>query len=148
MHVLKFLLALSDFYEADLLLPPGAPLRDKRWYLENLNIDIGDIRVKRYVKGAANDYDIWLSAANESIIFANTPKSFNIVFFPFVAQDGDGITHIANSNYTASHVRDRYRTQDVMVIYPSIAPDELRPGLKEPMILHVSRFAIPSALPT
>jgi GT2 family glycosyltransferase/glycosyltransferase involved in cell wall biosynthesis len=144
-HVLKFLLALSDFYEADLLVPSGIPLRDRRWYRENLNIDIGDIRVKRYAKGAADNYDIWLSAANERIVFAKTPKRFNIVFFPFVAQDGDGITHIANSNYTASHVRDRYGTQDVMVIYPSIAPDELRPGLKEPMILHVSRFAMPSA---
>ncbi|MGQ9571582.1 MAG: glycosyltransferase [Dehalococcoidia bacterium] len=145
MHVLKFLLALSDFYEADLLVPPGVPVRDRRWYRENLNIDIGDIRVRRYDKGAADEYDIWLSAANESIVFAKTAKRFNIVFFPFVAQDGDGITHIANSNYTASHVRERYRTEDVMVIYPSIACDELRPGLKEPLILHVSRFALPSA---
>ena len=143
--MLKFLLALSDFYEVDLLVPSGVPLRDRRWYLENLNIDIGDISVKRYAKGAADKYDIWLSAANESIVFAKTPKSYNIVFFPFVAQDGSGITHIANSNYTASHTRERYGTQDVMVIYPSIAPDELRPGLKEPMILHVSRFAVPSA---
>lgn len=144
-HVLKFLLALSEFYDVELLIPSGAPLRDRKWYRENLNIDIGDISVKRYAKGAADKYDIWLSAANERIVFAKTPKSFNIVFFPFVAQDGSGITHIANSNYTASHVRDRYGTQDVMVIYPSIAPDELRPGLKEPMILHVSRFALPSA---
>ncbi|MDP2948502.1 MAG: glycosyltransferase [Chloroflexota bacterium] len=143
--MLKFLLALSDFYDVDLLLPPGTPLRDKRWYQENLNIDIGDIAVKSYATGAEDNYDIWLSAANESIVFAATPKSFNIVFFPFVAQDGAGITHIANSNYTASYVRDRYGTQDVMVIYPSIAPDELRPGLKEPMILHVSRFSLPSA---
>jgi len=144
-HVLKFLLALSDFYDADLLLPPGAPLRDKKWYLENLNIDIGDIQVKSYARGGQDKYDIWLSAANERIVFAKTPKRFNIVFFPFVAQDGEGITHIANSNYTAAHVKERYGTQDVMVIYPSIAPDELRPGLKEPMILHVSRFALPSA---
>jgi GT2 family glycosyltransferase/glycosyltransferase involved in cell wall biosynthesis len=144
-HVLKFLLALSDFYDVDLLLPPGAPLRDKRWYQDNLNIDIGDIEVKSYATRAEDNYDIWLSAANESIVFAKTPKRFNIVFFPSVAQDGAGITHIANSNYTASYVRDRYGTQDVMVIYPSIAPDELRPGLKEPTILHVSRFALPSA---
>jgi GT2 family glycosyltransferase/glycosyltransferase involved in cell wall biosynthesis len=144
-HVLKFLLALSDFYDVNLLLPPGTPLRDKRWYQENLNIDIGDVEVRSYATGAEDNYDIWLSAANESIVFAKTSKRFNIVFFPFVAQDGDGITHIANSNYTASHVRDRYGTQDVMVIYPSIGPDELRPGLKEPMILHVSRFALPSA---
>ncbi len=145
MHVLKFLLALSDFYEVDLLVPAGTPARDRRWYLENLNIDIGDISIKRYSKGAADKYDIWLSAADESIVFAKTPKSYNIVFFPFVAQDGDGITHLASSNYTASYVRDRYRTQNVMVIYPSIAPADLHPGLKEPMILHVSRFAVPSA---
>jgi GT2 family glycosyltransferase/glycosyltransferase involved in cell wall biosynthesis len=144
-HVLKFLLALSDFYDVDLLLPPGTPLRDKRWYRQNLNIDIRNVEVKRYAAGAEDNYDIWLSAANESIVLARTPKSFNIVFFPFVAQDGSGITHIANSNYTASHVRERYGTQDVMVIYPSIAPDELPPGIKEPTILHVSRFTLPSA---
>ena len=144
-HVLKFALALTDFYDVDLLLPPGAPLRDKKWYRENLNIDIGDIEVKRYARGAQDKYDIWISAANESIVFAKTSKAFNIVFFPFVAQDGEGITHIANSNYTAAYVRERYGTHDVIVIYPTIAPDDFPPGLKEPMILHVSRFSLPSA---
>jgi GT2 family glycosyltransferase/glycosyltransferase involved in cell wall biosynthesis len=144
-HVLKFALALTDFYDVDLLLPRGAPLRDKKWYTENLNIDIGDIEVKSYAAGAENKYDIWISAANERIVFAKTPKSFNIVFFPFVAQNGEGITHIANSNYTARHVKERYGTQDVIVIYPSIAPDDFPPGLKEPLILHVSRFSLPSA---
>ncbi len=78
MHVLRFLLALSDFYDVELLLPPGSPVRDKRWYQENLNIDIEDIEVKSYSKGAEDSYDIWLSAANERMLFAKTPKSFNI----------------------------------------------------------------------
>jgi len=78
--VLKLALALSDFYDVDVLLPPGAPLRNKRWYLENLDIDIGDVEVKGYTRGAEEKYDIWLSAASERIILAKTPKRFNIDF--------------------------------------------------------------------
>lgn len=144
-HALQLLLAVAPYYDVHLLLPPGTPLRDRQWYQDNLSIDIGDIEVHPYDSGLEDTYDIWLSVWNEHIWPARTPKRLNMVFFPFVSLDGAGYTHITNSDYSANYVRQRYRTDDVVVIPPSIDPDEFRTGPKEPLILHVSRFALPSA---
>ncbi len=144
-HALQLLLALTPYYNVDLLIPPGAPMRDRQWYWDNLLTDIGDIRVRQYANGVEDSYDVWLSVWNEHIWPAKTLKRLNMVFFPFVSLDGSGYTHIANSNYTAAYVRERYQTDDVVVISPCIDVKEFRTGPKEPLILHVSRFALPSA---
>ena len=144
-HALQLLIPLAEFYDVELLLPPGTPLRDRGWYLENLLIDIGDIKVRHHTAGDENSYDIWLSVWNERIWPTNTRKRFNMVFFPFVRLDGSGWTHITNSNYSAGHLRERYSTDDILIAYPTVNADEYESGPKEPMILHVSRFALPSA---
>ncbi len=144
-HALQLIIPLAPYYDVDLLLPPGTPLRDAEWYRENLRIDIGDVRVRHYSPGVEDTYDVWLSVWNERIWPARTPKRFNMVFFPFVSLDGSGYTHIANSQYTAGYLKERYNTQDIVVIPPCIEPGEFETGPKEPMILHVSRFSLPSA---
>lgn len=144
-HALQLLKALTDYYDVDLLLPPGVPLRDHQWYRDSLLLDIGGINVRHYANGIEDTYDIWLSVWNEHIWPAKTSKRFNLVFFPFVSLDGGSYTHIANSQYTAAYVRERYQTDNVVVIPPCIEAEEFRTGPKEPMILHVSRFALPSA---
>ena len=58
--------------------------------------------------------------------------------------DGQGYTHIANGEYTAAHTRRDYQTDDVIVIPPCVDVDEFETGPKEGMILHCSRFALPS----
>ena len=67
-HALELIIPLAKYFDVDLLLPPGTPLRDRAWYKENLLIDIGDIRVRHYTPGAENTYDVWLSVWNERII--------------------------------------------------------------------------------
>jgi len=143
-HVLQFLQALAPYYRVDLLLPPEAPLRSPRWFRQQLGIELEGIRVLHYRPGMEADYDIWVSACNDDIRPAPTPRRYNIVFFPFVPLDGRGFVHIANSRYTAEHVRQRYGTDDVAVIYPPVDNGAIRPGQKEPLVLHVSRFALPS----
>jgi len=144
-HAIQLLQALGDYYDTDLLLPPGTPLRSREWYRQAMLLEIGDINVRHYTPGCEESYDIWLSVWNERIWPAKTRKRFNMVFFPFVSLDGAGYTHIANSQYTACYVRERYGTDDVVVIPPCINADEFATGPKEPMILHVSRFALPSS---
>ena len=144
-HALQLLLPLTPYYDVDLLLLPSAPLRDRQWYWDNLLIDIGDINVKSYARGVEDNYDIWLSVWNEYIWPAKTAKRLNMVFFPFVSLDGTGYTHITNSNYSAAHLRERYQTDDVVVIPPCIEAEQFQTGPKEPLIFHVSRFALPSA---
>ena len=143
-HVLEFLLALAPYYRIDLLLPPEAPLRSRQWYREHLGIDPDGIRVLPYRPGMEAVYDIWVSACNDDIRPAPTPRRFNIVFFPFAPLDGSGFVHIANSRYTAEYVRRRYGTDDVAVVYPPVDTESIRPGAKERLVLHVSRFALPS----
>ena len=145
LHALQLLLPLTPYYDVDLLIPPGAPTRDRQWYEDNLLIDIGDINVRRYTRGVEDSYDVWLSVWNERIWPARTAKRLNMVFFPFVSLDGTGYTHITNSNYSAGYVRERYQTDDVVVVSPCIDVEEFKTGPKEPLILHVSRFALPSA---
>jgi GT2 family glycosyltransferase/glycosyltransferase involved in cell wall biosynthesis len=128
-----------------LLLPPGVPLRDRKWYIENMQIDIGSMAVRHYQPGIEDTYDVWLSVWNERLWPARTPKLFNLLFFPFVELDGEGFTHIVNSQYSAGHARARYHTDDVVVIPPHVNVDEYRTGPKEGLILHCSRFALPSA---
>lgn len=144
-HAIQLLKALTDYYDVHLLLPPGVPLRDHKWYHDSLLLDIGDIKVRHYAEGIENTHDIWLSVWNEHIWPANTPKRFNVVFFPFVFLDGAGYTQMTISEYSAAYVRERYQTDDVVIIPPCIDAEEFRTGPKEPMILHVSRFALPSA---
>src|SRR3989304_8099856 len=72
-------------------------------------------------------------------------KEFNIqrVMFPsFQAEIPDGLTLIANSRYTASHIKDRWN-KDAQVCYLPIE-SYYRVGEKEPAILHISRFAEPN----
>lgn len=144
-HALELLIPLTRYFGVDLLLPPGVPLRDRAWYLENLLIDIGDINVRHFTPGCEKTYDIWLSVWNERIWPAPTPKRFNMVFFPFVRLDGEGYTHIVNGEYAAKYTRERYATDDVVVIPPCVEVDEFATGPKEGLILHCSRFALPSA---
>jgi GT2 family glycosyltransferase/SAM-dependent methyltransferase len=144
-HALELLIPLARYFDVELLLPPGTPLRDRTWYLENLLIDIGDIRVRHFTPGCEKTYDVWLSVWNERIWPAPTPKRFNMVFFPFVQLDGAGYTHIVNGEYAAGYTRERYNTQDVVVIPPCVDVDEFATGPKEGLILHCSRFALPSA---
>ncbi len=144
-HALQLLIPLLPYFDVELLLPPGTPLRGREWYKENLLIDIGAMKVRHYTAGAENTYDVWLSVWNEKIWPAATPKRFNMVFFPFVALDGSGFVHITNSRYSAGYLRERYQTNDIVVAPPCVSVDEFRAGPKEPMILHVSRFAMPSA---
>jgi GT2 family glycosyltransferase/SAM-dependent methyltransferase len=144
-HALELLIPLARYFDVDLLLPPGTPLRDRAWYKENLLIDIGEIRVRHFAPGAEKTYDVWLSVWNERIWPAPTPKRFNMVFFPFVQLDGKGYTHITNGEFSAKYTRDRYHTDDVLVIPPCVDVEEFATGPKEGLILHVSRFALPSA---
>ncbi len=144
-HALELIIPLAKYFDVDLLLPPGTPLRDRVWYEENLMLDIADIRVKHYTPGTENAYDVWLSVWNEKIHPAPTPKRFNLVFFPFVKLDGQGYTHIVNSEYSAAHTRRDYETDDVIIIPPRVDVDEFETGPKEGLILHCSRFAIPSS---
>ncbi len=143
-HALELIIPLAKYFDVDLLLPPGTPLRDRAWYLENLLIDIGDVRVRHYTAGAERTYDVWLSVWNERIMPAPTPKRFNQVFFPFVKLDGAGYTHIVNGEYSARYTRERYQTNDVIVIPPCVDVDEFATGPKGGLILHCSRFALPS----
>ncbi|HET9476074.1 MAG TPA: methyltransferase domain-containing protein [Dehalococcoidia bacterium] len=143
-HALQLLIPLAPYYSVELLLPPGTQLRDRKWYIENLQIDIGDIKVRHYTPNCEGTYDFWLSVWNETIKPAPTPKRFNMVFFPFVSLDGAGYTHITNSDYTAGYLRERYNTDDIVVIPPHINVEEFQTGPKEPIILHCSRFALPS----
>ena len=145
MHALQLLLPLLPYFDVELLLPPGAPLRDRAWYTEHMGIDIGAMKVRHYQPGVENTFDVWLSVWNEKLWPAKTPKQFNLLFFPFVELDGAGFTHIVNSEYTAAHGRRRYHTDDVVVIPPHVNVDEYRSGPKEGLILHCSRFALPSA---
>jgi GT2 family glycosyltransferase/glycosyltransferase involved in cell wall biosynthesis/2-polyprenyl-3-methyl-5-hydroxy-6-metoxy-1,4-benzoquinol methylase len=144
-HALQLLIPLAEYYDVDLLLPPGTPPRDRKWYLENLLIDIGDIKVRHYKPGAETEYDVWLSVWNERIWESPVRKRFNMVFFPFVKLDGGGWTHITKSEYSRRHVKESYGTDDIIVAYPTVNAHEYRTGPKEPTILHVSRFALPSA---
>ena len=144
-HALEVLIPLARYFDVELLLPPGTPLRDRAWYLENLLIGIGDIRVRHFTPGSEKTYDVWLSVWNEKIWPAPTPKRFNMVFFPFVQLDGSGYTHIVNGEYSAKHTRERYHTDDVVVIPPCVNVEEWATGPKEGLILHCSRFALPSA---
>jgi len=144
-HALQLLLPLLPYFDVELLLPPGAPLRDRAWYSEHVGIDIGDMKVRHYRPGVEDTFDVWLSVWNEKLWPAKTPKQFNLLFFPFVELDGAGFTHIVNSDYTAAHGRRRYHTDDVVVIPPHVNVDEFRSGPKEGLILHCSRFALPSA---
>ncbi|MEO8456428.1 MAG: methyltransferase domain-containing protein [Chloroflexota bacterium] len=143
-HALELIIPLAKQFDVDLLLPPGTPLRDRAWYKDNLLLDIGEIRVKHYTPGAENTYDVWLSVWNEKIVAAPTPKRFNLVFFPFVKLNGEGWTHIVNSEYSRKYTREYYQTDDVIVIPPRVDVDEFETGPKEGMILHCSRFALPS----
>jgi len=144
-HTLQLLIPMTAYYDVELLLPPGAPLRDREWYRENLLLDSGAIKVRHYSSGIENTYDVWLSVWNERIWPAKTPKRFNFVFFPFVKIDGVGWKHITNSGYSASYLKERYNTDQIAIIPPCVRVDEYDPGPKEPIILHVSRFAMPSA---
>jgi GT2 family glycosyltransferase/glycosyltransferase involved in cell wall biosynthesis/ubiquinone/menaquinone biosynthesis C-methylase UbiE len=144
-HALQLLLPLLPYFQVELLLPPSAPLRDRKWYLENMQIDIGKMKVSHYSPGAEDTYDVWLSVWNEKLWPAKTPKSLNLLFFPFVELDGEGFTHIVNSEYTARHGRKRYHSDDMVVIPPYVDVDTYKTGPKEGMILHCSRFALPSA---
>jgi len=143
-HVLQFLQALAPYYRVDLLLPPDAPLPSPRWFRQRLGLEVRGIRVLHYRPGMEGEYDIWVSACNEEIRPAPTPRRFSLVFFPFLTLDGRGFVHIANSRYTAQHVRQRYGTDQVVVIYPPVDTEGIRPGPKERLVLHVSRFALPS----
>lgn len=144
-HALQLLLPLLPYFEVELLLPPGVPLRDRKWYIENMQIDIGNMKVAHYTPGAEDTYDVWLSVWNQKLWPAKTPKLFNLLFFPFVELDGEGFTHIVNSEYTADYGRERYHSDDMVVIPPYVNVDEYKTGPKEGMILHCSRFALPSA---
>ena len=144
-YAIQLLMPLTPYYDVHLLLPPGVPMRDRQWYQDNLLMDMGDIEVRPYANGVEDTYDVWLSVWNEHIWPAKTAKCLNMVFFPFVSLDGAGYTHITVSNYSDAYVRERYEADDVVVIYPCIDASEFRTGPKEPMILHVSRFALPSA---
>lgn len=144
-HALQLLIPLTKYYDVDLLLPPGTPLRNARWYQENLLIDIGEINVRHYSPGVEDTYDVWLSVWNERIWPAKTVKRFNMVFFPFVSLDGAGYTHITNGEYSARYLKESYQTDDVIIVRPCVNVDEYETGPKDPMILHVSRFSLPSA---
>ncbi|HUF54169.1 MAG TPA: methyltransferase domain-containing protein [Dehalococcoidia bacterium] len=144
-HALQLLIPLLPYFEVELLLPPGVPLRDRKWYLDNMQIDIGKMKVGHYTPGAEDTYDVWLSVWNEKLWPARTPKSLNLLFFPFVELNGEGFTHIVNSEYTARHGRERYHSDDMVVIPPHVNVEEYRTGPKEGLILHCSRFALPSA---
>ncbi|TMB98843.1 MAG: methyltransferase domain-containing protein [Chloroflexi bacterium] len=144
-HTIQLLQPLTRYFDVDLLLPPGSPLRDAAWYKESMLIDLAGINVRHYAEGAENEYDVWLSVWNERIWPAATRKRFNMVFFPFVSLDGAGVTHITNSKYSAGHLKQRYGAEDVYVIPPCVDANEFATGPKEPIILHVSRFALPSA---
>jgi GT2 family glycosyltransferase/glycosyltransferase involved in cell wall biosynthesis len=143
-HALQLIIPLTKYFDVDLLLPPGAPLRDRAWYKENLLLDIGNIRVRHYASGAESEYDVWFSVWNQRLQPAPTPKKFALTFFPFVKLNGAGFTHVANSEYSAEYIRRDYGTDDVVVIPPDVDVDEYDVGPKEGMILHCSRFALPS----
>jgi GT2 family glycosyltransferase/glycosyltransferase involved in cell wall biosynthesis/2-polyprenyl-3-methyl-5-hydroxy-6-metoxy-1,4-benzoquinol methylase len=144
-HALQLLVPLTPYFDVDLLLPPGVPLRDRRWYRDNLLLDIGEIKVRHYSPGVEDTYDVWLSVWNERIWPAKTAKRFNMVFFPFVSLDGAGYTHITNGEYSARYIKESYQTDDVIIVRPCVNVDEYGTGPKEPLILHVSRFSLPSA---
>jgi len=59
-YTLQLLIPLTEYYDVEVLLPPGAPLRDQEWYRQNLLLDIGAIKVRHYSSGIENTYDIWL----------------------------------------------------------------------------------------
>lgn len=143
-HALELIIPLAKYFDVDLLLPPGSPLRDRAWYKEQLLLDIGDIRVRHFRPGDENQYDVWLSVWNQRIWPAPTSKRFNMVFFPFVSLDGEGYAHIVNGEYTARYTRESYKTDDVVVIPPCVDVEEWQTGPKEGLILHCSRFALPS----
>src|SRR3990172_6319216 len=102
------------------------------------------IPIRFYKPGCESSFEVFLTIDHFAIgLPLATKVNIQKVMFPsFQAEIPDGLTLVANTRYTASHIKDRWN-KDAQVCYLPIE-SYYRVGEKEPAILHISRFAEPN----
>lgn len=148
MHCFRFIEFLKDYYNLDVLT--SEPIESSEFMKKMMRLDTSNINARTYQDGDESHYeDLFMNVSHWRLKVSPAEKKLAIVFFPEFdcANQANGYTLLANSEYTKKHVADKWQCSedDIRTIYPPITTDLFNPASeKKNQILHVSRIVRPS----